>query len=152
MDNEIELRRAVLALDAGTPVEAVADIMGRVDAFLRRAKEVKAHLEDVLVARIEQAGPIEVNGIRYYAGIRKVTTCTDQPAAVESLLAAVAGDLSAFADCLAAGALKHGAARAVLPPDEFARLFRVDERAELREGKPVKRLMSVNTNFTPEAE
>jgi hypothetical protein len=55
--------------------------------------------------------------------------------------------LDAVAGCLAADALKPGACRAALPPGEFDRLFRVEERPELKNGKPVRRLMSVNSAY-----
>jgi hypothetical protein len=141
------IEAAALVLSPAAPAEALADVLGRLEQLKRRVREADALLKAQVLEWVTVNGPVTIGETRYWAGHRKVTTCPDQAAAVTALLAATGGDLDAVAGCLAADALKPGACRAALPPGEFDRLFRVEERPELRAGKPARRLMSCNTQF-----
>ena len=137
----------VLAIGPATPIDRVANTIQMVDALMARAKEIKSHLEGVLIGYIEQNGELTIGTIRYYIGAKKTTKCQDVPATVEALLNAVGGDFQRFCEHLSASSIKHGAARQTLTPEEYGRLFTTTEEPSLEEGKPRKQLQKVDTRF-----
>lgn len=55
------------------------------------------------------------------------------------------GDFDQLVGLLVSDPIKHGAARKVLPEDVYARLFHVERKTTLEQGKP--KLQSVNERF-----
>jgi hypothetical protein len=126
-----------------------AAALAAVEALERRAKQLKASLEDALIAHIRATGQDLVIGeIRYYAGHRKSVKCLDVPATFDAAVEAAGGDLGrVLNECLASDALKPGAVKALIGDEAFGRLYRVEVREELGEGKPRKRLLKVNDRY-----
>lgn len=141
------LEKQVLALGTSAPAEAVADVLNRVQVLTREIKRVKDLWEQIAIEWIQANGDLQIGDMRYYVGHPKTTKCNDIPATVEALMQATGGDFRAFCECLSAGAIKHGAAKKVLAESDFARLFSVTEQTSLEEGKPTKKLCSVNERF-----
>lgn len=137
--------------DPAVPAEVVAEAIGKVDALMRFARELRANCDRVVLEWVLLNGPLTVGDVKYYAGFRKVTKCQDNAAAVELLLTETGGDVQQLAACIASDGLKPGACREVLGP-RFGEVFTTEERPELREGKPVKGLLKANTKFQGEAQ
>ena len=113
-------------------------------AMKQAMKEVDARFEAGVTAWIEANGPLESNGVRYYVGVQKDTKCVDQTETLRTLLET--GGPEAVGRCLASGAFKHGACREALG-DEWDKHFTVTERVDLKEGKPVRKLHTVDEKF-----
>jgi hypothetical protein len=149
--SDADLTAAIYAITPATPVEHLADVIGRLDAAMRRAKELKRDFESRLLAVIEETGrDVVVNETRYYAAFPSDTKCPDRRRALRELLDAAGGDIDVVADCLASDAFKPGACRAVLPAPAFDRAFVTTRRAKLGEGVPRRELMSMNERFAKE--
>ena len=129
--------------------ESVVDRLGQLDVLMSAARQLKDNLEQAVIEWIEEHGDLHVPGmsVRYYAGIRKSTKCTDVPKAFLALLEASGGDLDKALGTLASGAIKHGAARGLLAEAVFDSLFVTEEKPELKEGKPRKSLIRVDERF-----
>lgn len=136
---------ATAALDLDTPAEKVLAAIELRAALKEAVRALDAAMEPKLVAWLEANGQLECGTKRYYAGVRKDTKCVDQGATLTTLLETAS--VETIAECLASGAFKPGKCREVLPPEEYARLFETKETGELREGKPVKRLQTVDERF-----
>lgn len=144
-----DLSQAVgnVASAAATP-EYIADVMGRVDAALERAKAIKAALKEAMVEHILATGrDLVIGEVRYYAAQEKETKCVRQLEAVEAVFKAVGGDCEGFKACLSSNAFLPGQCRKVLPPDVFADLFVTTVKTKLKDGVPQKQLCSVNPKF-----
>src|SRR5688500_18633271 len=89
----------VLLVRRRTPIassDLSLEVHEQTAALLRRAKDLRALAEDQAVAWIVRNGDLVCGPIRYYAGHRSITRCTDLQRAVELLLESVGGDLEAF--------------------------------------------------------
>lgn len=106
--------------------------------FIARLKELTKQLnqqvEDGVIAFIQQHGPIEMGSVKYYTGPTKTTKCVNVKGAVEALMNATGGDFDAFCECLASGALKHGACSKVLSAETYNELFETKEVTDLKTG------------------
>ena len=127
-------------------LEQIAHAIDVVAAAKARVAEADRLLKSALLEHIEATGrPIVIGDIKYYAGTEKKTVCRDAKQTLEVMLANQ--DLQTVADCLSANAWKPGAARLALPPEAWDECFTVEERPVLKEGKPTKKLLTINTHF-----
>ncbi len=81
-----------------------------------------------------------------------VTTGSPQTSAlatVEALLTATNGDFQAFCEVLSSNALKHGAARKVLPEEVYSQFFVTEVAEDLKEGGTKKKLQKFDERFLP---
>lgn len=140
--------RRVLATDSKDDVGAK---LMALDRFAEWLKEARAEVEASAKEYIEEHGPVRVGDILYYVGRKKSQPkCVNVPAAVEAVLQAVGGDFDVFCQHLASGALKYGAVRQTLPAEQYAELFKVEERDELigeDAAKVERRLQKADTRF-----
>ncbi len=151
----IDCRRVqadILCIDPMMPAERVLEIYDVVRFWQQQLKELQQKCEAAMIAYIKATGrDLEVgNGVRYYVGKDKSTKCVDVPAAVTALMDATQGDMERFCSVLAANALKHGAARKVLPPDAYKQYFVETIKEALEEGKatvPVEKLIKADERF-----
>ncbi len=145
------VRRQILAVSPDADAETLAELLNRVEALSAFAREMKRHVEGVLLERVLATGPILIGHRRFYEGRERKTTCPDVPAAVAALWDASGGDVATFAACLGAGALLPGRCRAALGDEAFDKHFTTAEVPELREGvERRKKLMSVDTRYVKE--
>ena len=129
--------------------DEVAAVLDRVNFYAAEMKRVKALTESLVMEWIRENGDLVISPtVRYYIGTDKSTKCLDQPAAVDALLDAAGGDMGAFCECLAANAIKHGAAKKRLSPAVYDSLFRVEIKESLEEGKPKQKLIKADDAFT----
>ena len=103
-----------------------------------------------MLEHVQANGPIEIGDIKYYAGTEKKTVCRDTRATAEAVLDATKGDLDTFCEQLASQPWKYGALKTLLGKERWAQFFEVQEKPSLETGKPVKKLLTVNTRFTGE--
>lgn len=132
---------------AGITIESKQDVVilpyDRILFFLSELKRIKALCELQMLVWIKANGAIEVSDeVRYYAGSEKITKCLDVPGTVEAVMAATGGDFTRFCDVLASNAIKYGAAKNVLSPEEYARLFKTEWKDTLE-----KKLMKSDDKF-----
>lgn len=140
----------ILALaNPATPTERIGEVLIAVQAAQKRAKDLRETLEAAMLAHIEATGrDIVIGPIRYYAGIAKVTKlAAPLEEAVETIWTASGGDVAQFASVLRSDPFKPAACRLMLPAADYGRMFITEEREKLHEGKPAKKLLSVNTAF-----
>jgi hypothetical protein len=131
-----------------TSVEVIAEVMDRVDAFGRRARQVKDALESAMIEHITATGnDVTIGDRRYYVGVDRSTKCVSNEECTDSVFSAVGWDVKQFAACLAANAFKASSVRSVLPEGEYLRLFETTEKPELREGKPSRKLKSLDVRY-----
>lgn len=139
---------AIIVLEFGGASKArLLEAMNFVDALKEVTRSLSERLEAAAIAWIEQNGEIESGEIRYYVGPNKTTKCLDLKATVEAVLTATGGDTDAFVRTLSTSAFKHGACREVLPPEDYAALFKTTETPDLKTGVASKRLQKVNERF-----
>ena len=141
-----------LAIDPDHTEDQARAMMLRFKGLEQRFAAFKAQFLNSALDWCVMNGDLTVGAIRYYAGDRRVTKLRDgmKAHALDAILDAVDGDMDHLAELLAAQPIKHGAASKVLSPAVFAELFETIEKPELRDGKPVKRLMSTNDDYTKE--
>jgi hypothetical protein len=148
----IPIEHGVWTITPGTPVEDIADVLGKLEWLIRRAKEVKDELEARMVEKIQTTGEdIVIGECRYFVGTSKSVKCIDPKTTLEEILTASGGDVGKVVDCLSANAFKYGTVRRFFEEagqfQTYSRLFETVEADELRTGKPVKRLQRVNEAF-----
>ncbi len=127
--------------------QEIADALGMLQAIRERMRELKASFDAQMLEYVTANGPTEVGGVRYYLGTEKDTICTDVPGAMDELLKANGGDWDAMCGYLCSQPIKHGAARKILAPEVYARLFTTIEKDSIKEGKPSKKVLAVPTNL-----
>lgn len=127
--------------------DQVLAVWDKAQFYAREANRIKKLVEAEVLKWVQAHGELNTgNGIRYYAGVDKTTKCLNVPAAVEALIEAAGGDFNRFCDVLASGAIKHGAAKKLLPEEKYNQLFAVIEKEVLEEGKQ-KKLVKVDERF-----
>jgi hypothetical protein len=146
--NTNELETSIVGIGENTPLEtllAAGDAVARLGEFQR---DLKAQWEQKMIARIDATGPIVCGDIIYTVKTPPKTTCVDVPGTVRALLEHVGGDFDALCSHLSTGAIKHGAAKSTLPPEEFERLFIVEREQKLNadEATP-RRLNKLNQKY-----
>ncbi len=129
-------------------MEKIRDIRQAIDLAKQQVKRLEDMWDSAMLEHVQAVGPVVIGDIRYYAGTKKVTKCRDVKATLELFLAV--SDIDTLAACLSSNAFKHGAAKDAFTPDQWDECFIVEEQAELKEGKPVKSLQSINTRFIKE--
>ncbi len=117
--------------------------------YTAEIKRLKALCEAVMIEKIKASGALEVRpGIRYIVTVDKTTKCDNVPMAVEAILNAVGGDFTKFCGVLSSNALKHGAAKKILAPEDYEKLFKVTVKDSLEEkGEPKKKLAKIDERF-----
>lgn len=143
------LEQAILALPMDCPVDSIAELLDRVSYVKQKIRHVDALLEDKMLCIIEERGDITVGTIRFYEGEKNTTKANSNAEVFDRVLQLSGGDLDiAFRDYMAASPFKYSAIKAAIPKHEFNALFTVTAVPELREGKPVRRLMKFDSRFS----
>lgn len=137
----------VIALGTSAPAEAVAELLNTIQVLKREIRRVDDLFENIFIEWIQANGDLQIGDVRYYVGTPKDTKCINVPATLAALLEATGGDFDRVCGCLSSNAIKHGAAKKVLPEDEFSKLFSVTEKVTLEEGKPKKSLLTKNDRY-----
>ena len=146
--NDIQaIQVAVARIEPTSSIDDVANTMGLLEQLIRRAKELKAEYDAKAIAWIEQNGPLTVGPMQTkVVTYENDTKCNDVPGAVEAVMATERG-FAALGECLSVNALKPGACKKALPPEDYARLFTTTRKPVLKDGKPSKKLATTNTDF-----
>ena len=148
MSSDIARLHAAGVSVAGDDTDAIHDILTQFAGMKSAIREAEAAFKQRLLDIIRDTGrDIVVGDVRYYAGTKRETECVDVKGAIESALTVTGGDLDMLVSLLCKDPVKPGAARAMLPASDFALLFRMVEKPVLKEGRPVKELLSVDTKF-----
>jgi hypothetical protein len=143
-----EIQTAVASIEPSIPMERVVVARDMLAVMIARLKEMKRQADDATIEWIEANGPIEVGEFRTIAvAYENETTCVDVPGAVEAI--ATERGFAALCDCLSTNAMKHGAARKTLPPEEYDRLFKTRKKPVIKDGKAGKALVVLNTMYLP---
>lgn len=144
---EIELWRDIETVEVEAPIDVVVAVRDRIDNFLRLAKQMKATCDERIIAWIEQNGPLTVGPMQTkVVAYESETKCNDVPGAVEAVMATERG-FAALGECLSVNALKPGACKKALPPEDYARLFTTTRKPVLKDGAPSKKLATANLDF-----
>jgi hypothetical protein len=134
------IEAGVWTITPGTPVEQIADVRGKLEWLIRRAKEVMDELDGRMVEKIQAHGEFVIGETRFFIGDKKDVKCRDTARALDKVLEVAAGDMEQAAACLSANAFKHGACRVMFEDagrmDLFDECFETTYAPELREGKP----------------
>jgi hypothetical protein len=148
-DKLVALEQAIVELPIDAEPDAIAELLNRT-AFIKEAiKRIADSLEQRILERVQQHGDLTIGTVRYYAGTAKRTEPRDPGQVLDAILQLAGGDTAAAArDFLGSSAFKYGAIKQAAGEQRFAELFEVIEVPELREGKPVKRLLKVDERFT----
>jgi RNAse (barnase) inhibitor barstar len=129
-------------------VERIRDIRQAIDLAKQQVRRLEDMWDSAMLEHVQAVGPVVIGDVKYYAGVKKSTKCRDVRQTLAMFLAV--SDIDTLADCLSSNAFKPGAARLAIAPDQWDECFVVEEQAELKEGKPVKSLQSINTRFLKE--
>lgn len=130
--------RIVTLLDVGERIAALGEIL----------KDARQMWERKMVQQIQAHGPVKCGDTLYTVKTPPTTKCVDVPGAVQAIFVATGGDFDRFCEHLSSGAIKHGASKQTLSPEEFDRLFVVTREPELSadEATPA-RLKKINLAF-----
>lgn len=143
-----ELKLIVRRCVAGSAIEEFADALNKLDSIRDLERELRAVWKDRLIEHIQEHGPVSIGCKRYWVGNKKVTKVKDKAAALQALLTATSGDCDLIArDLLSSDAFKPGACKTVMTPEQWADVFEVTTKAELKDGKPAKELLDVDERF-----
>lgn len=139
----------VQAINDALPLEEVLTTLQKLEFMQGQIKALKSSLDARLVEYIQANGDIQIGTRRLYVGTKKTTKCVDVQAAVKAILEDCGGDVDMMARCLSSDALKFGASKTVLKPENYDKFFKVTPKTELREGveTPVKQLCETNEAF-----
>jgi hypothetical protein len=137
----------IIPITPTSSIEQIADNLGKLKALAERARELKRQFDEQLLEYIEANGDVTIGEVRYYAGYEKETKCVDVGGVILHLLDAVVGDYDALAGFLCANPIKHGAVKKTLSPEVYDRLFVTSLKPDLKEGKPVKKVLAVKPEF-----
>ena len=142
----------IVALARGFTPERYAAWLG----FKARAKRLLAAMdemaEEAALDYCETVGDFTIGEVRYFPGVERDKRVRDTRLACEAVLKATGGDLDALFAVLKKDAVKHGALESVIGEAEAGKHIEITERPRLKEGKPKKRLLSVNPRFTQGAK
>ena len=139
------------------PDDIDLDKLGRLIDAVRFAKEFVGTIDALLKCKmmdlIAERGDLTIGDIRYYVseGGRKKEKVKDNVLALDTLMTLAEGDMDGIGQALSSGWLKPGHFRTLCQaagkPELFDSIFETTVEDELREGKPKKRLESVDTKF-----
>lgn len=148
MSDLTTVETSILEINEWTTPEDLGALKDRLTFFAGKIKEMRAMLDAKMLEIIQETGQdIEIGPVRYYAGIDKEKKCKDYKAALVALLDKSGGDMDAVVGCIASGGLKPGACKSILG-DDFDKYFETVEKDVIKDGKPTKKLLSTNENFT----
>ncbi len=139
----------VVMLDETADADTLLQTYETVKFYLQELKRLKLMIEAAMMGKIKASGPLVISPtVRYVIAIDKVTKCKDVAGAVNAVLDATGGDLGALNMVLSANAIKHGAAKKVLPPEVWGKYFEVVVKESLEEdGKKKEKLLKVDEKF-----
>jgi hypothetical protein len=139
----------ILNINEWTTTDDLGTLRSQLAFFATKLKEMRALLDEKMIEIIKETGQdITIGPIRYYAGIEKKTKCIEHMATLTALFEAAGGDIAVVAGCIASDGLKPGACKSILGEVEFPKHFDTIEVNVVKEGKPSKKLMSTNDEFT----
>lgn len=143
------LESEIIDLGENVSMETIATVSERVGFYMGELKRLDKILDQHMIEWIKKNGPIRISdSVRYVLTHPKTTKCNDVPATIEAVLAASGGDFKKMCDVLSAGAIKHGAASKILPPEEYAKLFSVTVKDKLEDGGPApKEVTRIDSSF-----
>lgn len=128
--------RRVAVLPLMERPEQVIEVMSAVEAFTKRAKQIKQALELAMIEYLDEHGEIEWQGKRWYVGTEtEYELAVSMEQAVDLLLTVTGGDQETFCSLLSAGALKPGECKKVMG-ERFGELFHTKKKPDLATGKP----------------
>lgn len=142
-----EIRSRVVLLSPDAPVDAVADVLTRLEYAAKYLRDMRSQAEERILEYVTENGPVEIGDVRYFAGVEKTTVCKDTKGATEAILSASGGDLDTFCSQLTTNPFKYGAVKLLIGQERWLDFFEVRERAALKDGKPEKKLIAINTKF-----
>lgn len=168
-----ELETAVIELREDAPIEHVAIVRNAVKFAGQECRRIGKMLDDNLIERITASGQDLVLSptCRLYIGTAKSTDERDRVAVLDAAFAAsgarqavleaaggdetvleAVGRYHAMLDrWLCSGPFKPSAVRAEFDlagtPDVFDQLFATEAKQDLKEGKPLKKLVEMNPQF-----
>jgi hypothetical protein len=129
-------------------VEHLAHVVGRLKALKARVRELDRAFNEKLLERIDDHGPVEVGEVRYYAGFERETLSRDTASTLTALFDAAGGELLVVADALCSQPFKPSVCKNLLDPDVYAHLFQTVEKKKAKEGKPVRKVLAANLQFS----
>lgn len=144
------IETAVITIGPDTPPQVVGQVRNAVAFVGEEARRLKRLLDDRLREIMEETGrDIVLNeSVRLYLGVPKEYVPRDLAAVMSAVLDAAGGDMAGVTSCLASGCWKAGAVRSLLDdPDRFASLFETVEKPEVRDGKPLRKVLVADDRF-----
>lgn len=132
-------------IDGGASADDVLTALGFVAKLKELTRALDGRCEAAAITWIQQYGPIESGGVRYYVGPNKSVKCPDLRKVVDAIL--TRAGIDELVTCLSTTAFKPSAVRELLPADELDGLFVTTTTGELREGKPAKRLQKADERY-----
>ncbi len=150
MSTEIELRSAIELVELDAPIETVADVQGRVENFLRLAKELKAACDQRLISYIEVHGPLII-GVMQTKVVKQEKSEKPKDKShvpvVDAAFTAAGGDMSLVAGLISSDGIKPGALKRLIGQEQFDELYETTWKPVLRDGAPAKKLVTTNLDF-----
>lgn len=142
-----DIATAVAKVNALASHEDAARALALVQDAKRQIREWDAALKAGMLQLVKASGgSLLIGRTLYTVGFANETKCEDVSAALPDLLDASGGDLGLFAGCLAAGALKPGACRQLLPAEAFARHFKTSRKDKLNTKE--QELLEIDLDYT----
>jgi hypothetical protein len=141
--NEIEVQKAIIAIDDEATLEELITARNLAYEYERKAREYRADFDQVFCQWLEVNGRQTIGETDYWAGFTKKTTCTDKPGTVNAILEHRLGDILAICDYLQSQPFRYGAVRELIGDEAFDNLFRTENKTDLKTGKPKKRVQSL---------
>ncbi len=141
------LEVAVHQISTESRAEDIITVMNAVDVALTAMKDLKASLDQNVIAWIKEHGDLVNGSIRYYVGNPPKTNCISIRRTTETLLEVSGGDMDQLADCMSSEPFKHGTVRKLLEgvgmAEKYDELFVTVRPDKLQEGK----LQKTNDQF-----
>lgn len=141
----------ILRINTETADGDLSSIRADLDAIKAAVRQAEAMLQVQMIEWINCNGDLMIGDIRYYVGKTTKTKCRDNAKTIEALLTAAEGDVESVASYLSSQPWKHGACRTALG-EAFDECFEVTEDIDVKTGKPLKSVKSVDTSFISKGE
>ena len=130
------LRQALAPLGGDEGHDDVATRLNALECACREVTELRRIWMESFAEWLGLHGDLQMGPVRWHLSIERVWKCRDPGGALDLLLQVIGGDVKGLAEFLAADAIRPGATRAVLPPEDFESLFMKVERPKATPGKP----------------